>query len=130
MTHQITSNPLFKKLANFSLICVLNTLIHAGMVIILIEKRETHPTLANAIAFAAANAFSYWANGRWSFNSRPSLKQYSRFLLVSILGLACTLTVSSLAVAAGWHYLVGLGMIFVALPVFTFILHWRWTYKK
>ena len=130
MIHQIKSNPILKKLANFSIIGVLNTFIHTGVVISLIEGAKTNPTLANTIAFAVANIFSYWANGRWNFKSQPTIKQYSRFFLVSILGLTCTIAVSSLAEAAGWHYLIGLSMVFIALPTFTFILHWRWTYKQ
>jgi putative flippase GtrA len=130
MIHQIRSNPLLKKLANFSAIGALNTIIHTGVVISLVEGTKAHPTLANTIAFAIANIFSYWANGRWNFKSKPNIKQYSRFFLVSILGLTCTIAVSTLAEAAGWHYLIGLGMVFIALPTFTFILHWRWTYKQ
>ena len=130
MIQKIKSSPLIKKITNFSIIGIFNTLIHTGVVIFLIEFGEFNPPLANTIAFVIANIFSYWANGRWNFKSQPTARQYSRFLLVSILGLACTILVSSIVETAGWHYLIGLCMVFIVLPTLTFTLHSRWTYKK
>jgi len=130
MTLQIAPNSLISKVIKFSGIGVINTLIHATIVVLCVEHFETHPSLANGIAFVAANTFSYWANRRWNFKGKTSLSQYGRFLLVSTTGLAVTLLVSSLAAWAGWHYLIGLGLIFVTLPVLTFVLHWKWTFKN
>ncbi len=121
---------LFARLARFSGIGVINTLIHTGIVVLLVERLAWHPSLANALAFGVANVFSYQANRRWNFKGDATLRQYGRFLLVSLLGLCTTVVVSGLAEWAGFHYLVGLLMVFVALPLLTFTLHWRWTFRN
>lgn len=118
------------KLAGFSGIGVINTLIHAAVVVSLVEGLDSHPVVANTAAFVVANTFSYWANSRWNFKTNVSLAQYGRFLLVSLLGLVTTIAVSGMAASAGWHYLTGLALVFVALPTLTFILHWRWTFNR
>lgn len=126
---QIIPDSLLSKLARFSGIGVINTLLHTAVVVLSVEGLSVHPTLANTIAFVVANTFSYWANRRWNFKTAPSLRQYGRFFLVSLAGLAITVLVSGFAAWAGWHYLAGLGLVFIALPVFTFALHWQWTFK-
>jgi hypothetical protein len=57
------------------------------------------------------------------------LRQYGRLLAVTLSGFGVTVVVSSHAAWAGWDYLAGLGLVFVALPALTFILHWKWTFK-
>lgn len=130
MIFWINPDSLPRKLAKFSGIGLLNTAIHTGIVVLLVEMLHTHPTMANTIAFVVANIFSYWANSRWNFRTPNSLQQYGRFFIVSIVGLAITVIASILATYAGWHYLVGLALVFVALPTFTFLLHYRWTFKR
>ena len=129
MNSPSSRDPLIGKIVRFSGIGVINTLIHTAIVVLSIEGFGLHPAFANAIAFVVANTFSYWANRHWNFKGEMSLLQYGRFLAVSLAGLAVTVLVSSLAAWAGWHYLVGLGLVFVALPALTFKLHWQWTFK-
>ena len=129
MTLPLANGSLAGKIAKFSGIGVLNTLIHTALVVVSVERFGLHPSIANALAFVVANIFSYWANRRWNFKTEASLGQYGRFLIVSLAGLGITVLVSGLAEWAGWHYLVGLGLVFVALPAFTFLLHWRWTFR-
>lgn len=125
----IISSPLFSKMAKFSGIGIINTLIHTTIVVLSVEKLKLHPSIANAIAFSIANIFSYFANRRWNFKGEASLQQYGRFLSVSLLGLTTTIIVSSFAEWLGLHYLIGLGLVIVALPALTFLLHWNWTFK-
>ncbi len=129
MTFQTAPDSLIGKVFRFAGIGVINTLIHTVIVILCVEYYGVHPTFANAIAFVAANTFSYWANRRWNFKGDTSLRQYGRFITISLVGLIITMLVSSLAAWAGWHYFVGLALIFIALPALTFILHWQWTFK-
>lgn len=129
MTSQIDPEPISGKLAKFSGIGLGNTLLHTGIVVAFVEILHIHPSIANAIAFIFANIFSYWANSRWSFRRPSSLKQYGRFLFVSLIGLSITIAISSLASWAGWNYLIGLILVFLALPMLTFFLHYRWTFK-
>lgn len=129
MISRISPDSLLSKLAKFSGIGLINTLLHTCVVVALVESLQAHPAMANAIAFTIANIFSYWANQRWNFKTPGSVQQYGRFLIVSLAGLGITVLVSSLAAWAGWHYLIGLGLVFVALPAFTFALHYQWTFR-
>lgn len=129
MTRRLRRDGLLGKFARFSGIGVINTALHTAIVVLAVEILVIHPVPANGVAFVTANIFSYWANRRWSFRAPGSLRQYARFLAVSLLGLALTLIVSGFAAWAGWHYLIGLALVFVALPAFSFFLHWQWTFK-
>ena len=129
MTFRADSNSLPSKLAKFSGIGLINTLLHTSIVVSLIELLHAHTVAANAAAFIVANVFSYWANRRWNFKAAGSIQQYGRFLIVSLVGLGLTILVSSLAAWAGWHYLLGLGLLFIALPALTFALHYQWTFR-
>ena len=130
MIFRIPSNSILSKLLKFAGIGLVNTGIHTSIVVTLVELLRTSPTIANAIAFMAANAFSYWANRRWNFRTNASIQQYTRFLFVSLAGLAITILVRSIADRAGLHYLIGLALVFIALPTLTFILHYRWTFRS
>lgn len=120
---------MLRQFASFSGIGLLNTLIHLSVVVALVDGVAVHPVPANALAFVVANTFSFFANTRWSFRNTPSVARYTRFLLVSVAGLALTVLLSGLAAAAGWHYLVGVGLICVALPLLSFFTHRSWTFS-
>lgn len=129
MKQRINSKNIFGRLAVFSGVGVLNTLIHTFFVVSLVEIFDVSAVVSNGFAFVVANLFSYWANGRWSFQMRPSVQQYGRFLIVSFLGLIITLLASSFASWAGWHYVFGMALVFVFLPILSFFLHFLWTFK-
>ena len=118
------------RLFNFSVIGLVNTGIHLFIVVILVEYARASSVLANCAAFAVANAFSFYANSRWNYQAPLSHRRYSRFLTVSLAGLAVTAAVTGLASAMGFHYLVGTGLVFVCLPLLTFLAHERWTWSK
>ena len=120
---------MIERFVNFSLIGVANTAIHLAVVVALVEGLQSNPVLANCLAFVVANLFSFYANGRWNYPGRFDRRRYARFLAVSLAGLAVTAGVSGIAAALGWHYLVGTALVFVCLPVLTFLAHERWTWS-
>ena len=119
---------MLRQFASFSSIGLINTLIHLGVVVALVDGISFHPVPANALAFAIANVFSFFANTRWSFGNAPTIARYRRFFLVSVAGLAITVLFSGLAAAADWHYLAGVGLICIALPLLSFFAHRSWTF--
>lgn len=118
-----------RQLAGFSGAGIINTFIHLGVVVALVEGASVHPVIANTLAFLTANVFSFWANARFGFGAVPSRRRYLRFLAVSIAGLMLTVILTSTAAALGWHYLLGTVMVFAALPILTFIAHREWTWS-
>jgi len=118
-----------RQFTGFSLIGIVNTLIHLVIVTGLVELFSVYSVLANGIAFISANLFSFWANSRWSFRAVISTQRYLRFLTVSLLGLAVSLLASIVSEALSWHYLIGVLLTFVFLPFITFCAHKNWTWK-
>lgn len=118
-----------RQLLTFAIAGVFNTLIHLALVLTLVEGLHCHPVLANGAAFVVANLFSFWANSRWTFSTNLSFHRYARFLSVSLLGLCLTVAASALAQWLRWHYLFGVLLSFVCLPVLTFVAHRYWTWR-
>jgi len=118
-----------RQFTGFSIIGVINTVIHLTLVTGLVEILLIDPMLANALAFISANLFSFWANSRWSFQTVLTRQRYMRFLLVSLIGLFVSVSAIAVSEALRWHYLVGVLLSFIVLPLITFFTHKKWTWK-
>jgi putative flippase GtrA len=118
-----------RQFTGFSLIGVVNTLIHLIIVTALVELFSVHPLPANGMAFISANLFSFWANSRWSFQAAVTRQRYMRFLAVSLAGLAISLIAVAISETLQWHYLAGVFLSFIFLPLITFLAHRNWTWK-
>jgi putative flippase GtrA len=114
----------------FGVIGGINTLIHSGVVITLVEVWRVHAVVANVVAFICANMFSFLMNCRFTFQNRPTWTLYRRFALVSLFSLALTVCLSAIAVWMEWHYLVGLLLVILVGPFLTFILHKNYAFKR
>lgn len=118
-----------RQFTGFSLIGVINTIIHLVIVIGLVEILLLDPILANALAFICANLFSFWANSRWSFQTALTRQRYIKFLSVSLIGLFISITAIAISETLQWHYLIGVFLSFMVLPLLTFFTHKKWTWK-
>jgi len=118
-----------RQFTGFSLIGVINTIVHLVIVIGLVEVLLVDPMLANAFAFMCANLFSFWANSRWSFQTALTRRRYMRFLSVSLVGLFISIIAIAVSEALHWHYLIGVFLSFIVLPLLTFFTHKKWTWK-
>jgi putative flippase GtrA len=114
----------------FGIIGVVNTVLHSGMVVLLVERAQVSPVLANVAGFALANCASFFANTCLTFRRRPTLQLYWKFFLVSLGSLGLTIALSGLAEVLHWHYLIGLLMVLLCGPVLTFVLHKSFTFRK
>jgi len=113
----------------FGVIGVINTLLHSGTVILLVETGLTGPVAANVAGFAVANTVSFFANCRYTFHTAPDWQRYRKFLAVSMVSLALTVALSALAETMHWHYLIGLLLVLLFGPVLTFALHRAFTFR-
>lgn len=104
------------------------TAIHASVAVVLIERFLTDVVLANGLAFAVATTVSFMVNTLWSFQARLEGGRFVRFICVSLVGLALSMTIAWAAEQLGLHYLLGILCIIAAVPVATFLLHNFWTY--
>ena len=115
---------------SFACVGVVNTLIHIGMLAALVEGAGWAHPLANVGAFLVANAFSYWANSRWSFGCALSRRRYGRVLATSVVGVALSYGMMRFGDARGWHYLVSYACQLVLMPVVNFALLRWWVFPS
>lgn len=116
-------------LFKFGLTGVCSTLIHIVVATTLISGFDKTTPIANGTAFILATLFSYGVNTLWSFSNQISSRNARRFIIVSLLGLALTILISLLADALNLHYMVGIAMVVVTVPIYTFLAHSLWTYR-
>ena len=120
---------LFTQFLRFAVIGVINTLIHLAVVTGLVESGTLLPVPANGLAYMVANLFSFWANSRYTFRAQVNWHRYGRFLSVSAAGLLLTLMASQLGEWLHWHYLAGVLLSFVLLPILSFAANRWWTWR-
>ena len=113
----------------FAIVGVCSTLIHVSAATGLIEIADWHPSVANAIAFIVANIFSYMANTHWSFDAKPGLGSWSRFLTISFFAWLLTIFISWIVAEAGGPYLLGIMLVVTFIPVLSYIGHRYFTYR-
>ncbi|MBA2923319.1 GtrA family protein [Pseudomonas sp. P7] len=102
----------------FCCVGVCNTVIHIGLVLLIVELFLLAPPIANVIAFLFANMTSYFFNANWTFQKKRSIKLYFKFFLVSLIGLAISWSAVWLSVYLQAHYLIGvIGSIFLVVIV-------------
>ena len=114
----------------FALIGVTNTLIHGGILILLVEGLRLSVTLSHLLAFCCANIFSYLMNSWLTFKAQLSLSRYARFFLASMLALGLTLLISWLADRYGLNYLIGFVLIVFLVPFLNFLTMKFWAFSN
>jgi len=83
------TKPLFLKFIKFGIVGFSGVFIDFGFTYITKEYLKAQKYLANAIGFTMAATSNYYLNRVWTFHSHnPNIgSEYTRFLLVSLLGL-------------------------------------------
>lgn len=117
------------KLLKFGVTGLGSTLIHIIVASILISGFDTNTQLGNGSAFVVATLFSYTVNTLWSFSNTITSKNALRFIIVSIGGLGLTIVISLIADSLSLHYMLGIAMIVISVPIYTFLAHSLWTYR-
>lgn len=118
----------YHEFIRFGLVGVANTVVHAGIVIALMEALAPPAFVANGVAFVFANLMSYGLNSRFTFKTPVSFTGYWRFLLVSLVSLALTLLITSVVEYLGWHYGVGLVMVILMVPILNYLVMKIWAF--
>ncbi len=118
------------KLVKFGVTGVGSTMIHILVAAALISGLGANTQVGNGTAFIVSTLFSYTVNTLWSFSNRISKRNALRFVVASLIGLALTVTISWTADSVlKLHYLIGIAMVVIIVPVYTFLIHSFWTYR-
>lgn len=129
------SSPLFSKVARlvrFGIVGVTATLVHFGVVVLLVETRLlSEPLFANLIAFSCAVWVSYHGHNQWTFqHRRRSSRQFLRFLIVTLAALGLNQAILYLATRPlGWDYRIGMLLVILLVPLFTYLLARSWVFR-
>lgn len=89
--------------------------------------------LSSAIAFALANITSFVLNKFWTFKnkSRAFMKIYFKFLLVSLIGLAMTVSLMYCFVKiVGLWYIAAKVLVAGIVVIWNFLANQFWTFKE
>ena len=117
------------RLVRFSITGVGSTLVHVGTAIGLIEFSSIGPTLSNGIAFCVATLFSIFINSFWSFSTQLSKSITVRYLFVAFIAAILSMAIAAVGEYFNFHYLFGIFVIVLVVPLVTFCAHNFWTYK-
>ena len=104
------------------------TATHFLIAYVLIVRFALDPGPANACAFAVATCVSYLGNTYWTFRSRHSPRVLLRFILVVVSGSALSWLVGGAVALLGWAWWIGVAVIAISIPMFTWTAHRKWTY--
>jgi len=113
----------------FCFIGVINSAVHAVVVLTLVESSILTPVAANVCAFVVANIVSFFLNCRFTFRTLPRFFLYRRFFLVSLVSLILTVMLSGGVQLMGWDYKIGLLLVIGVAPMLTFALQKWWAFK-
>jgi len=119
------------RLSRFVLVGMLATLIHVVIFAGLIEVLGATPLQACIPAFVIAMLVSYALNRAWTFSaSGRHCIELPRYASISLLGLSLNVLITYVAVnILHWWYVSALALIVLVVPVMTFCLNRRWTFK-
>lgn len=120
---------LARSAVSFAAVGVLSTLTHVCVATLLIELLGARPPVANGVAFVVATLLSYVANTRWSFGARLGAATAWRFALVAGTAGLMSMGIAWLVERAGGHYALGIALVVVFVPAFSFIGHRTFTYR-
>lgn len=118
-----------KQFLRFAVIGAFGGGLYIGTAVGLVTVAGASPVLANAVAFCVNTAFSFSMNTWLNFSVPVTMRNWLRFCVVSLLGLALTAAVAAVAEDLGLHYGYGIAMVAVSVPLLTFLLHRNWTYR-
>ncbi|WP_371859250.1 GtrA family protein [Pseudomonas sp. AP19] len=113
----------------FACVGVGNTAIHLCVVFLLVEQLAIQPPLANAAAFAVANIVSYLLNSTWTFQKKTSFAGYSRFFIVSLVGLGISWGCVFSSELLEFHYAAGVLVSVFFVAIIGYLLNRHFVFK-
>jgi putative flippase GtrA len=112
----------------FGAVGVANTLIGATLIITL-TWAGANPFIANCIGYVVGTLFSFYANARWTFASRPTSARMWKFTAVIAAAYCVNVAVLALALQAGWGELASQLPAMVCFTLFNFAGQRYWTFR-
>jgi putative flippase GtrA len=120
-----------RQLRRFVVVGVAATATHVAVALLCIELLGLGVQPGTFVAFTCALILSYLLNRAWTYQAGGRhRRQLPRFVLVSLAGYGLNAAIMALATELlGRHYLVGVAVVVMVLPMLTFLSHRYWTFS-
>ena len=119
----------YNRLLKFMVSGGLSTIIHAAIVILMVENQYYGVELSNGVAYTVATIFNLILNTKWSFQKKITINLIWKYGMVSIIGLTAAMLISFFNRISGFNYVIGICLIVCICPAITYWLHVRVTYS-
>ncbi|WP_374019214.1 GtrA family protein [Paenibacillus thiaminolyticus] len=119
-----------KKMMKYGVVGVLGTLLHVGVLVLLVEWLGLNPIISSAIGFLLVLIVSYILNLLWTFGeTRGGRSAFIKYAVVSSVGLLMNTGVMYVAVEwMRWPYVLGQLLVIFVVPPINFLLNYYWTF--
>jgi putative flippase GtrA len=121
---------LLREAISFLVVGVGSTATYSVTVVAMVETLGFGVIAATTAAFVTGTAFSYVGNSIVSFRRPMDVATLMRFSLVTFAGFILNLLIAAAVHGLGWHYAVGIALVVVTVPVFNFVGHKLFTYRR
>ncbi|MCD9024484.1 GtrA family protein [Cohnella silvisoli] len=110
----------------------LGTLLHFGILILLVESIKMTAVVSSVIGFIIVLAVSYYLNRYWTFSTRimeSHWRNFMKYCVVSLFGLLLNTAIMYVTVEL-WHirYLIGQAIVILVVPASNYLLNRSWTF--
>lgn len=121
-----------QKIIKFCIAGVISAIIDIGILSILVELFSTPILTANTISFLIAVINSYFINKYWTWKdfSKNHKSQFSKFFIISTIGLIMNLFLMSLALSFNLWYLLAKVIIILIVAIWNFTANHLWTFSE
>lgn len=122
----------YSGILKYGVVGVLGTLVHIGVLAIMVEIFQVNAIAGSIIGFVGALLSSYLLNYYWTFEStHDHLSSFPRYLLVSLVGLGLnTLLMYVTVTVLKWWYIYGQLTVILVVPVTNYLLNRFWTFRE
>ena len=122
---------LSRKIVRYAVVGVIGTIIHFGILTLLVERFRGEPVTSSTIGFIITVIVSYLLNHRWTFRSdRGHGSALPRYVIVSVTGMVLNSGIMYLTVHVfGLYYILGQCLVVVVVPITNFALNYRWSFR-
>jgi putative flippase GtrA len=118
------------RLVKFTVVGVSIAVFYYFSAVLMVDRGGLQPALANSIVFMASAVLSYALQTLWTFESRFTMRNAIRFVVVLLVGVVGSWGTSTAVAALGWPYRVGVIIVLFLIPALNFLLHHLWTYAE
>jgi putative flippase GtrA len=121
-----------KKIVKFSVVGFTGAAIDFGLLALLVEVFAWPVLLANTCSFIVALVNNFWLNKFWTWRDKSDrhVRQFVKFSLTSVAGLAINTGLMWLSLKIGLYYLLAKFFISIIVAFWNYLVNNFWTFGR